>query len=131
MVLLAAALLSAADPVAAHADSCQRCTAYRTANPSAWLCSSTSSCAKDKDADPGKCPKEYKDNHSCWLRENWAKVTKLQGIRADRLVIGAGDRAVSFNLPALECACSAWQVGADANETQATTCTYKVSPPLL
>jgi len=97
-------------------DKC-RCTPYRPYKMRDWLCSDTSACASGLShrrslLAAGQCPAEYQGTQGCWLRNNWSKIMALQGLGANRssLVLGAGDRTVSLDLPALECACTAWSL---------------------
>ncbi len=108
---------AAAALVAPTQDKC-RCTLYKPAPIKEWLCSSLTSCPAQSGrrrfrsllGSGGGCQPEYPGSRSCWLHNNWDKVMQVQGLGAgvDSLVLGAGDRTVSLNLAALECACAAW-----------------------
>lgn len=89
-----------------------RCTGYKPARATDWLCSSVASCPAAATAAAGQCAPEYPGTRRCWLRQNWAKVMEAQGLGAgvDALVLGAGDRTVQLNLAALECACERWSL---------------------
>ncbi len=106
-----------APPPASNNQTC-RCTGYKPANASEWLCSKADACP----AVPGhrrfrlfaaaQCPAEYTGTRRCWLKSNWKQILELQGLGpgVKSLVVGAGDRTVSLNLKALECACSSWNL---------------------
>jgi hypothetical protein len=91
---------------------CTRCTDYKPASVKEWLCSALTGCpGTPGDLAAATCPaQEYPGTRRCWLRDNWANVLKLQGLgpSVDGIVLGGGDRSVTLNLAALECACTAW-----------------------
>jgi hypothetical protein len=89
-----------------------RCTDYKPASVKEWLCSALTGCpGAPGDLAAATCPaQEYPGTRRCWLRDNWANVLKLQGLgpAVDGIVLGGGDRSVTLNLAAIECACTAW-----------------------
>jgi hypothetical protein len=96
-----------------------RCTAeYKPGTIRDWLCSGVSSCPNQPGSlDATTCPAtQYNGTRRCWLRENWSNVMKLQGLgpAVNGLVLGGGDRTVTLNLAALECACTAWKLDSKA-----------------
>lgn len=94
-----------------------RCTPYQPANFTDWLCSSASACPgpfrrRRLLQASGICPTAFAGTRRCWLRSRWRALLDVQGLgpSVNGIVVGAGDRTVTLNLAALECACAQWNL---------------------